>query len=423
MWRKILRGYVYGIFSFFFHFIQSFFLYNITLNPHYCNREVLFLGLSKNNKLALMPIYYKIEMGKSINLCEKRKFTMWLVYWYSFPYFFKLIKVIKKSSREYREIIKNHFETFWCTYGCYRLSDKILNYYNPKILIVANDHNSLQRCFIDIANKKNIVTIYVQHASVTEKFPPLNFTYSFLDGKESLEKYLFNKKSKGNVYLSGGVRFDNCVKKKNDNFIFTNDTFNIGIAINTLDEIDEVKSLCFKLMSKSINGKKVRLILRQHPSSNQKRLFKWCLNNQIEYSDSFIEKPFDFLSKIDILIANESSIHLDAVIFGIPSLLYNMSKLSIRDWYGYVKNKLIKVAISPEEIIGIITNERDLFPAINIIKYYHAAYSTSYERKVSDIISLFINLVISGNEEQFDNMLGFKSLKYNDSISVKFLDN
>ena len=216
-----------------------------------------------------------------------------------------------------------------------------------------------------------VKTLYVQHASVAKGFPRLIASYSFLDGQESLEKYLDAGQPEGEVYLSGGVRFDPIFKQyklKNTEKVST-----IGIAINMLDDFEKVKSLCGFLLDHGY-----RLSLRPHPRYGSLDT-AWLSDNAIGYSDPKAESSFDFIEKIDLMISNESSIHLDAAMMKCPSVVYNFSTQPILDHYSYIKSGLVRVAESEAQLIDIIRDPKALLPAIETLQYYNASCGTKLE--------------------------------------------
>jgi hypothetical protein len=58
----------------------------------------------------------------------------------------------------------------------------------PRFLVVSNDHNPINRALTLLALKLGVKSIYMQHASVSERFPPLRFNYAFLDGEKALSR-------------------------------------------------------------------------------------------------------------------------------------------------------------------------------------------------------------------------------------------
>jgi hypothetical protein len=285
------------------------------------------------------------------------------------------------------------------TYGLYKVAGEMLDKYNVKVLVIANDHNDINRCLLFNALERGIKTVYVQHASVKKGFPRLDFTYSFLDGQESLDKYLYAGTPNGEVYLSGGVRFDflyDKIVKRNY------DIKKIGIAINMLDDIEKDKNLCLFLKNEGYND----IILRPHPRY-QHLDTEWLIKNNIAISNPKEESSFDFIANIDFMISNESAIHLDASIMYCPTVLYNMSNNKVLDDYNFVKNNLVKLANTDEELLTFIKNPRCIIPTKEVLQFYNASCGTSLEGKLGNTIATFLHLLCQNNEVQSDDKLGF----------------
>jgi hypothetical protein len=273
-------------------------------------------------------------------------------------------------------------------------------------LILSSDQGEFHRCLLLKAKELNVKTIYVQHASVAKGFPRLIASYSFLDGEETLEKYLYAGKPEGEVYLSGGVRFDPIFQKyklKNVESIGT-----IGIAINMLDNFGEVQRLCQFLLNHNY-----KLVLRPHPRYGGINK-TWLEENAIDYSDPKAESSFDFISHIDLMISNESSIHLDAALMKCPSVVYNFSTHPILDHYSYIKTGLVRVADNEEQLLAAITNPQDSLPSTETLQFYNASCGTSTEGALGEAISIFIRDLSDGTPMLFDKKFGFQ--KVNDYL-------
>ena len=386
-------------------FIGQLFYYTFIVHFKYKSLPVnykglLFFGVSLNNRRSLEPIINNVEnetylyLNNHVTDVHKRR-----AWWHSIPYLFSLIKLYKKTNKDDKALILKYFTRLWTTYGLYKIAGEMLDKYNVKVLVLANDHNDINRCLIFNALEKGIKTVYVQHASVKRGFPRLDFTYSFLDGKESLEKYLYDGKPKGEVYLSGGVRFDSLY----DKIVKRNyETQRIGIAINMLDDFEKIKSLCLFLKNNNYNN----LILRPHPRY-QHLNSEWLIKNNISISNPKEESSFDFISKIDFMISNESAIHLDASIMYCPTVLYNMSDNKVLDDYNFVKNNLVKLANTDEELLKFIKNPKDVMPTKEVLQYYNASSNSHLEGKLGSTIARFLELVCQGKENQFDKESGF----------------
>ena len=247
-----------------------------TLPKNY--KGIVFFGVSINNRRSLDPIATHLEEDEYLYLknhqndIHKRR-----AFWLSLPYLPDLIRTYRNADAPTRTIIKRYFTRLWSTYGYYQLAKEYLEHYKVKTLILSSDQGEFHRCLLLNAKELNVKTIYVQHASVARGFPKLIASYSFLDGEETLEKYLYAGKPDGEVYLSGGVRFDPIFQKyklKNVESVGT-----IGIAINMLDDFGEVQRLCQFLLSHNY-----KLVLRPHPRYGGINK-TWLEENAIDYSD------------------------------------------------------------------------------------------------------------------------------------------
>lgn len=361
---------------------------------------LLFFGVSLNNQRSLKPIIDHLENGIFLNLdnhfTDVHKRRAW---WNSIPYIFTLIRLYKKSDKSTKKLIIKYFTTLLTTYGLYKVARETLEYYNVKVLVLSNDHNNINRCLIFNAIDMNIKTVYVQHASVKKGFPRLVFSYSFLDGRESLEKYMLDGQPLGDVYLSGGVRFDILYDKLR---IRKGKVNVVGVAINMLDDIEKVKSLCMMLKTNDFE----KIILRPHPRY-QYLDCDWLDKNGILISEPKKETSFDFISKIDFMISNESAIHLDASIMHCPTVLYNMSVNDILDDYGFFKNGLVKIAKNEDELMKCISNQNEILPSKEIIQYYNASSYSPLEGNLGKTIALFLNDLVRNNQTPSDPSLSF----------------
>ena len=386
-------------------FIGQLFYYTFVVHFKYKSLPVnykglLFFGVSLNNRRSLEPIIDEVEKDTYLYLnnhvTDVHKRRAW---WHSIPYLPTLINLYRNSDKENKALILKYFTRLWTTYGLYEIAGEMLDKYNVKVLVLANDHNDINRCLIFNALERGIKTVYVQHASVKKGFPRLDFAYSFLDGRESLEKYVYAGKPAGEVYLSGGVRFDflyDKIVKRNY------DVKKIGVAINMLDDFEKVKKLCLFLKQEGYND----LILRPHPRY-QHLNSEWLIKNNIAISNPKEESSYDFIANIDFMISNESAIHLDASIMYCPTVLYNMSATSVLDDYNFIKNNLVKLANTDEELLMFIKNPRDILPTREVLQYYNASSNTHLEGKLGTTIARFLELLCQGKEKQFDKEQGF----------------
>lgn len=374
---------------------------------------IVVYGPTRNNRLSLDPILEKVGEERMVLMMNARSFPSWHLYWYAFPHIFDLIKEIKSASEENKKIIKFFFPKFWRLYGCPKVVNQIIDKYNPKIIILANDHLPFNHCLRLIANERGIKTVYIQHAAVGLTFPPLQFSYALLDGMDAFDKYKTIGNIKGNIYLCGGVRFD----KINHALTREDERLRVGVAINVVDDIEEVKSLCVFLKRCKKNGVPAIVTLRPHPIMSEKDLKDWCRINDLEFSSSWAESSFDFINNQSCLVANQSSIHLDAAMCRVPSIVYDLSKNCPKDLYGFVRNGLVKEVRTHDDVRKFIENLDTFSVDSSIVKYYDASFDTQYEGHVSSIIASLIESIINENGS-FNLEYGFNIVEDNNNYKL-----
>lgn len=381
---------------FYYTFIQHFRYKD--LPAHY--KGIVFFGVSINNQRSLDPIANHLDKDEYLYLrnhktdVHKRR-----AYWLALPYLPNLIKTYRTADAKTKPFIKKYFTRLWTTYGYYQLAKEYLEHYKIKVLVLSSDQGEFHRCLLMNARQTGTKTIYVQHASVAKGFPKLIASYSFLDGRESLEKYLYAGQPEGEVYLSGGVRFDPIFQKHEPKK--REQTHSIGIAINMLDDFNQVKSLCHLLSQKGFE-----LVLRPHPRYGAIDI-PWLKENNIGFSDPKAESSFDFINRIDLMVSNESSIHLDAALMRCPSIVYNFSNNPVLDYYSYIKSGLTRLAENEEQLVEMVSHPQSLTPSTQALQYFNASTGTPLESTLAKTLAHFVQLLSQGKADNFDETHGF----------------
>ena len=162
-------------------------------------------------------------------------------------------------------------------------------------------------------------------------------------------------------------------------------------------------------------GQGYKLSLRPHPRYGSLDT-AWLAENAIAYSDPKVESSFDFISKIDLMISNESSIHLDAAMMKCPSVVYNFSTHPLLDHYSYIKTGLVKVADNEEQLLAAITNPQDSLPSMETLQFYNASCGTPIEGALGEAIAVFTRNLSGVTPMLFDKKFGFQ--KVNDYLHV-----
>ncbi|MDD2287408.1 MAG: hypothetical protein PHY55_01100 [Bacteroidales bacterium] len=259
--------------------------------------------------------------------------------------------------------------------GLYQWWNFYLHKTKPKAIIMSNDHTVSQRIIKKIAQSEKIPTIYIQHASVTEEFPKLDFDLSLLEGRDALNKY--NKKGIDGVYeLIGMPKFDQHYSDINTN----SEVKSIGICTNHLDNDERIIRLCKELR---INFPNTNIHIRPHPEDSRSKLYmKLCKMYNLEYSDSKKVNSFQFFKEIDLNIAGETSIHLEAVLMNVYPVYYQLNSEPY-DEYSYLKNKLVNESFDKiQDLYSFIIKIRYNKPNIRgRAKYYIDTVNSIYDGK------------------------------------------
>jgi len=273
-----------------------------------------------------------------------------------------------------------YYDLLFTVNGTYEECLRLLKNKKPKAIVFTNDHLIIARSLLLAANKLRIKTYYVQHASVTQYFPPLEFSYALLDGEDAYLKYKQCGNINSEVKLVGISKFDSYINNVNNN----KRIYNVGIAFNLVDEIESVEKTIAKIKE---NHPDLKLIVRPHPA--EQRNLK--LLNDVYISNSMRENSFDFIKKIDCLVSGDSSIHLEAVLLNVYSCYYNFNVSQRFDYYGFVKNGLIEYIENIEDLNKRLTELKVSKPDTQKkSKFYNEAIGTDYygnsTNKISEII-------------------------------------
>jgi hypothetical protein len=278
--------------------------------------------------------------------------------------------------------------------------EKVLTTTNPQLVLMSNDHNEPQRCLLALARLRGVKTAYLQHASVSKIFPSLCFDYCFLDGQVALETYVYCEPNKlggielpeqRHIFLTGQKK--PVIRSKEVGFK------NVGLAINSLDKMKDVMVIVAALTESGYD-----VLMRWHPATslaNVKDLKKACSRfPTVKLSDPNFEKVADFLKRVSVLIAANSSIHLEAAIAGVMPIYFEISPGSIQDYYGYVKNRVSVAAHDTNELLNLIREVQFRSKTLNssAVQAYSATFGTDWEGREGELTAAIVKDLLSGIE-------------------------
>lgn len=306
------------------------------------SEEVLFVATSANQTDALRPLSDELQyrgvsvrwlifFGKRSDFCLSP--LCLIIFYVSF-----LLLAICKFRIFFESIRRAGFRrTFWSYYFFFAPGIKF-NQFNG-LVFFSNDHSYLPRSIRIASTQRGIRTGYLQHAAVSEIFPPLEFSMAFLDGPCASQIYADIAKRnatvvKGRVHLFGNARLDRIFAlrglRENRRVKF------IGVAINKLDSLAQVSEKV-----KMLRYLGASVVVRPHPRLVLSSEFL----SSMQELDCLVKEPSDqnlvgFLLSIDALVAGDSSIHIEAIASGIPSFQADFGGGG-NDYYGFLANGLV----------------------------------------------------------------------------------
>ncbi|QMU28984.1 glycosyltransferase family protein [Adhaeribacter radiodurans] len=359
-------------------------------NKENISGKVWLYVVSKNNyeslqfiKVALPEAVFVAGQNKQIGIYNKQ--VTRLPTRFKIFYYYKFIPLLLGLYQLKGKRALRFFDLIYTAVGYYELSLKYLQKYRPIAIIFANDHNTDPRALLIAAKEVGIPTIYLQHASVSTNFPPLSFDLSLLEGQDSLDKYRACGPVLGEVKLIGMPKADKYLANKNSSTTIES----IGVCANIIDETDRIKELLTRLVQEFPDKK---ISFRPHPSDRRNFNFINQISPGIQFSNAKVEPAFDFLQKQDVIIAADSSIHLEAVMLNILSIYYRLEKSNfVDDYYGYVRHQLVEKAADLNDLTFLISSYELNRPQVSgRAKYYNAVMGTELEGRSHELALRYI---------------------------------
>ncbi len=361
------------------------------------NKPWLFV-ISKNNRDVLkmlkkrLPesvyLTYEPAITDKIDIAPLLYFRTWLNL-YRFPLlWWQFYKTYGKKAW-------SHIDYLFKAVGQYEACRHFIKKHQPQYIVFANDHSPLPRAMLMAAKSLQVPTVYVQHASVTPFFPPLSYDLNLLEGQDTLDKYRQNGEITGEVRLIGMPKFDQYTNCRNTE----KQVKRVGICCNKMDKVSDLDNLLNYLSKQLLD---LQLTFRPHPADNR----EFHLPKDVSFSNGKKESVFDFLQQQDLIIAGNTSTHLEATLLNVVSLYYEFSDYGteVSDMYGYHKNDLVAKADTQKELVQLILKYAENKPEVyRKAKYYNALVGTENEGKSGDLAAQHIaNLVTDKNKNQYE---------------------
>ena len=278
------------------------------------------------------------------------------------------------------------FHHYWLTYGWYPVARMWLRRVRPQIVLVANDHNMKTRTLAMAAHDEGIPTAYLQHASVTDKFPPLNFDLAFLDGRDALEKYAAIGPAPGAIFLVGPPKYDAFHEARNR----SRSLARLGVCTNLLDPTDRVEAVCLELRRRHPD---LPLVLRPHPGDSRPWAV-WAAERGITFSDARTELSFAFLRHVDAMVVSDSNIALEALLMNVAVIRYDFAERGV-DHYGFLARRVVIQADSLDAVMAHVHNLRQAKPDVRAhARAYFSTIGTAYDGRSAELVATTLRLFL-----------------------------
>lgn len=346
--------------------------------------EKIYTELIRLNNLTVTT-----DMRKKYLPCSKITFTLndiVLIVMIIFKRRAELSKMLR-----IKHISKTFFPEILKIYSYLVFFTKSIKANDYKLILINNDHLPSHRVLLYLSKSFKIKTVLMQHASVTDIFPPLETDYAFLDGAKSKEIYekcsenlKIPKTNKCKVFLCGSLRHIPKVKVVNFETIL--------IGYNPSDSFEKLKELIFNIYYNT----KYRVVIRFHPSIHNAREiigFFRHMSERIKFSNVHEEELCNFFFRGFVLIAGNSSILRESSIAGLKSIWYPLDIKNVNDYYGFVKCKIANESHQQNIIEKIQAN---FVPCKKSLQSFCSTYGTDCYGQEYELCLSKIREIISG---------------------------
>lgn len=359
--------------------------------PHGRAHTPLFFVTTNNQTVALQPLVDQLPESTIVGLYGfgQQSFPLLRAYLWAIPFFPLLLLKFFQAKGAARRSFTYVLDAYWLSYGYYIVLRKLLQQLHPSVLIMANDHIIWTRTLLLAAKKEGIPTIYLQHASVTERFPPLTFDFALLEGVDAAEKYAACGPSSTKIFLVGLPRFDAYHQHINQN----SQVQSIGICTNPQNSLEEVAALASALQQ---HAPQVKVIFRPHPGDTRQLLWQ-DLAQQASwlFSNGRDESAFHFLTRVDTVLAGDSNILLEAALMNVYPIYYDFLGQKL-DWYGFYKNGLTPYFADPADVAQAIHQLSQHKPDVRSrTKRYCASVDTAYDGRSAHLCANLVQKIIT----------------------------
>lgn len=207
-----------------------------------------------------------------------------------------------------------------------------------RVLCVANDHAPVPLALTRLCRARGLKTVYIQHAPVTEYFPPLSSDLSILYDEKSFYAYKEAARKRGEL-IESVVLF---MPPFDERFVSpaTNryETYSVGFCLSKVPNIANVRRLLFSLCE----CEKVKsIVLRPHPASRAD-LSSLVIDDKVSLQEKYTPLK-EFSSEISLALVPNSGVAIELLHKGIPTYYVSGTDGVAEDYYGFVEDGVLPV--------------------------------------------------------------------------------
>jgi hypothetical protein len=245
-----------------------------------------------------------------------------------------------------------------------------------KLVIGSNDHSGLSQYAFVAARKTGIPSLYIQHAAVSDKFPPLSMDFALLDGADARDKYLAAGSTKTHIRLIGAMKYDNYLRKPD----LDKHGPLVGICFSrVLHDLKENLLLCEHLEKSG-----VPFAIRFHPAVSSETRNKF-LERDWEVSSPEKENSLDFILRCHTVISGDSSILLEASLLKRRPVYFASDGQGL-DYYGFAKAGVVeKINYTYTEVLDLLDQEYKMEAHRRNAKHFHDPLYTEWEGRSTEL--------------------------------------
>ena len=193
--------------------------------------------------------------------------------------------------------------------------------------LVSNDHAPIPVAFAQACRSYNIPVGYIQHAEVSDRFPPLAFDFSVLNNTVSRQTYYSIDPALPPTFILS--RFESPPNR--DKLISElRSTVKVGLFLTVSCDYDRVADLITTLKS---NPLVASVVIQPHPRTPHNALR--------QLSDYGVAMGKINMDEIDVAVSQNTSTVIQLLHHGIKTLQIFEYDSSPPDYYGFVKSGIV----------------------------------------------------------------------------------